>query len=95
MMDGAAASNAAAAWTLELKRAGNDISQAARTLQAVFEASSEKAVQKGSVKWVLVVLTLSSSSCTLMLFNFILCQRSPNSRSCKITAKNGCLGIEN
>jgi hypothetical protein len=44
MMDDGAAGNAAAAWTLELTRAGNDISQAASKLQRVFQDASEKAL---------------------------------------------------
>ena len=46
-MDAAAASNAASAWTLELTRAGNDISQAASKLQRVFQDASEKAIENG------------------------------------------------
>jgi predicted nucleic acid-binding Zn-ribbon protein len=44
MMDDGAAGNAAAAWTLELTRAGNDISQAASKLQRAFQDASEKAL---------------------------------------------------
>ena len=39
--------NGATAWTLELTRAGNDISQFARRLQTEFNIASEKSVQKG------------------------------------------------
>jgi len=48
MTDYGAAGNAAAAWTLELTRAGNDISQAASKLQRVFRDASEKALENGN-----------------------------------------------
>jgi len=40
-------SSAAEAWTLELTRAGNDISHATRRLQGIFHDASDKAVEKG------------------------------------------------